>query len=106
VQTNRRIHIEVFGKTYTFETQADEKQAAKVGEFVCAMVEKAKKGLNASGGGKDVAVMALAAMSIANEYLKLKEDHDRLLRTVRQRSQKLLDQSEEVVSAGMESEKT
>lgn len=86
----RRVTIDVLGRKFTFETQADEERANEVARFVSERVDGVQKALGATSGGKDIAIIVLAAMGIASDFFALKDDHDQLVQTVKARSRKLL----------------
>jgi len=96
----QKVTINVFGEEFTFETQASQAQASQVAEYVAQQVQLAEVGLGgASGPKKKIAVMVLAAMGIAHEYMDLKADHEAFLERMKARSKEILRRVDETVAA-------
>ena len=86
------VTIDVLGRTFTFESHAEKDQAQKVADFVTERVNKTDAGFGRSAGmNREVAVMVLTVLGIANELLELKEGHQNFVGEIDKRSKRLLD---------------
>ena len=85
------LNIEILGQPFSFKTDSDASDAGVVAEYVVKSVEQAKKQCGQRVSAPDRwAIMVLASLNIANEYLELKKKHQKLLHDINQRSTHLL----------------
>ena len=88
---DRTLTIEVLGQPFTFKTDSNESDARAVAEFVAKSVEQVKLQCDHQVPQPDKrAILILAALNIANEYLRLKKKHQDTLEDINQRSANLL----------------
>jgi len=83
------IKIELFGSSYSFTFKAKEKfdRAQAVSSYVVEQVEKIGK--LAKGRGH-LDTMILAALNIANDYFTIKDNYEKLVNEVENRSHILI----------------
>jgi cell division protein ZapA (FtsZ GTPase activity inhibitor) len=85
------LTIEILGQPFAFKTDSDESSAKAVADFVVKSVDQARRQCAQKTLSPDKgAVLILTALNIANEYLDLKEKHQKLLHDIGQRSKNLL----------------
>lgn len=92
----QRLTIKILGRDYTFETQADEARAQEVAAYLSEQVEKVERSLGAATGGKELPVLVMAALGMANDYMALKAGHEDFVRAVGSWSQRVLARAESV----------
>ncbi len=86
------ITIELFGQSYSFNTEADVNTAKKVADLLVKEVDNVTKELEGKTSSMNkLALLTLAAMNIANEYIELKQNHSDLLHNISERSASLLE---------------
>ena len=87
------ITIELFGHPFTFKADKDVSMAKEVADFLVQEVSKIEGQLsNKSSTINKQAVLILAALNIANEYFKCKQNHKDLLEIVSDRTSGLLNE--------------
>ena len=86
----RILEIKIFGELYRFKAGKEDKHADKIAEFIVNKVEGVSdiKPLPNKDSNK-FAQLLLATLNICTEYFDLKEKHDDLLQTVKDRSSKI-----------------
>ena len=87
----RILEIELFGEQYRFKADTDDKHAEKAIEFLINKVNEV--GDIMALPKNDVnrfAQLLLATLNICNEYFDLKDSHDHLLRSIKDRSSKIV----------------
>jgi cell division protein ZapA (FtsZ GTPase activity inhibitor) len=82
----RRIKVGILGKEYVLDTWADEPHVEEVARHVNARCEEARRSALSSSAAT---VLALAALNIASDYLKIKESHQLLLDRIERQEAKL-----------------
>lgn len=92
----QRLTIRILGRDFTFETQTDEARAREVADYFAGQVEKVEKGLGAATSGKELPVLVMAALGMANDYMALKADHEDFVREVGAWSQRVLARTDSV----------
>ena len=87
------VTIELFGRPFTFKADKDVSTAKEVADFLVQEVSKIEDQLsNKSSTINKQAVLILAALNIANEYFKCKQNHKDLLEIVSDRTSGLLNE--------------
>jgi cell division protein ZapA (FtsZ GTPase activity inhibitor) len=87
------VKIELFGRPFTFKADKDVSTAKEVADFLVQEVSKIEDQLsNKSSTINKQAVLILAALNIANEYFKCKQNHKDLLEIVSDRTSGLLNE--------------
>ena len=87
------VTIELFGRPFTFKADKDVSTAKEVADFLVQEVSKIEEQLsNKSSTINKQAVLILAALNIANEYFKCKQNHKDLLEIVSNRTSGLLNE--------------
>ena len=87
------VTIEIFGRPFTFRADKDVSTAREVADFLAQEVSKIEDQLsNKSSTINKQAVLILAALNIANEYFKCKQNHKDLLEIVSNRTSGLLNE--------------
>jgi cell division protein ZapA (FtsZ GTPase activity inhibitor) len=87
------VTIELFGRPFTFKADQDVSMAKEVADFLVQEVSKIEDQLsNKSSTINKQAVLILAALNIANEYFKCKQNHKDLLEIVSDRTSGLLNE--------------
>jgi cell division protein ZapA (FtsZ GTPase activity inhibitor) len=85
------VTIELFGRPFTFKADKDVLMAKEVADFLVQEVSKIEDQMaNKSSTINKQAVLILAALNIANEYFKCKQNHKDLLEIVSDRTSVLL----------------
>ncbi|MBU0987289.1 MAG: cell division protein ZapA [Proteobacteria bacterium] len=85
------VTIELFGQPYTFKTESGVINAQEVADYLVKEVNKIQtQHSNKSSHVTKLATMILAALNIANENMKLKENHLDLLKDISERSADLI----------------
>lgn len=84
-----RIGIDLFGRTFTFETRADAGEARLAKEFVEGEVARVMSRMGGDVTGRELQAVVLAALSIAGDYLDLKKNHEAFRETVGERMARL-----------------
>jgi cell division protein ZapA (FtsZ GTPase activity inhibitor) len=82
----RRIKVGILGKEYVLDTRADDTHVEEVRRYVNAQCEEAKR---SAGSSSPATILALAALNIASDYLKMKESHENLLDRIEREEEKL-----------------
>ncbi len=86
------ITIELFGQSYSFKAEGDAKTAKEVADLLVKEVDNVTHELKGKTSGMNkIALLSLAAMNIANEYIELKQNHSDLLQSISERSASLLE---------------
>jgi len=81
-----QVKIAILGCEYTIETKEDEQRATEVAGFLekwCAEARKQRPGV------PSLTILTLVALHLAHQYLKLKDEHDALLRQIDRRVKSL-----------------
>lgn len=85
------VTIELFGRPFTFKAEKDVSTAKEVADFLVQEVSKIQDQLSdKSSNINKQAILILAALNIANEYFKCKQNHKDLLEIVSDRTSGLL----------------
>ncbi|MFP4477465.1 MAG: cell division protein ZapA [Desulfatibacillaceae bacterium] len=87
---DQRVSINVLGETITFETQVSAESAEEVARFVERRVQEVHDALGTKARMNKVAVMCLASMQMASEYIRLKEEHETFKSRVDNQTRSLL----------------
>jgi cell division protein ZapA (FtsZ GTPase activity inhibitor) len=82
----RRIKVGILGKEYVLHTRADEPHVEEVARHVNARCEEVRRNAASSS---PATILALAALNIASDYLKMKELHELLLDRIERQGEKL-----------------
>ncbi|MBI5845042.1 MAG: cell division protein ZapA [Deltaproteobacteria bacterium] len=90
----QRIGIELFGRTFVFETPAQEAEATKAKNLVEGEVAKILSRMGGDRAGKEILVVLMAALSLAGDYLELLGSHEALREEMKIRLEKLVEKSE------------
>lgn len=83
----RAITVEVAGQQFTFRTDADSAYVESLAKLVTDRIEEARRG---SRTVSTQALAIMAAMHLADEVAKARDEHKQLRRAVREKSQKIL----------------
>jgi cell division protein ZapA len=75
-----RVTVEIFGETYTLRGDDEQEAIIRVAEFIDVRMKKIARG-NLRQSPARVAV--LAALNIAEEYLRLEQDYKQLMKMVK-----------------------
>lgn len=85
------ITINIFGKPYTFKSDAKSEEAKEAAGILVREVEKTQKELSGqSPAVPKQTIIILAALNIASEYYKLGKKTDLLTNTISQRASRIL----------------
>ncbi len=77
----RMVDVRIWGQTFTVASEEKEDHLRRVAEIVDTKMREVSRGAGASGiSTVDVAI--LAALNIASEYQKLKDENDRVRRAI------------------------
>jgi len=82
----RRVKVGILGQEYVLHTRGDDAHVEEVTRYLNLRCEEARL---ATGASSPATVLALAALNIASEYLKMKESHERLLERIERQREKL-----------------
>lgn len=82
----RRVKVGILGQEYVLHTRGDDAHVEEVARYLNLRCEEARRAMGASS---PATVLALAALNIASEYLKMKESHERLLERIERQREKL-----------------
>lgn len=89
-----RISIELFGRSFVFETPAREAEADEAKNLVEGEINKILSRMGGDRVGKEILVVLMAALSLAGDYLEMRSSRDALREDVRVRLDKLATKSE------------
>ena len=82
----RRVKVGILGQRYVLHTRADDAHVDEVERYVNSRCEEARQ---TTGVSSPATILAVAALNIASEYLKMKESHDLLLDRIERQEEKL-----------------
>ncbi len=86
------LKINILGQPLTFKTDLDMSEAQAVADYLTQVFEKVKLQCSKKAVPSDQrALLVLTALNITNEYFDLKKRHEKLLRDLNHRSEKMLD---------------
>lgn len=77
----RMVDVRIWGQTFTVASEEKEEHLRRVADLVDRKMREVSKGA-AAGGVSTVDVAILAALNIANEFQKLKEESDSVRRAI------------------------
>lgn len=83
----KALEVEILGQKFTISSDADEGYMLKVADYVDQKMQELNGKVPKSVAKSNVAM--LAALNIADEYHRLKETHEGVLRRLNQLSDKL-----------------
>ncbi|MDR2861740.1 MAG: cell division protein ZapA [Syntrophobacterales bacterium] len=89
----RSFHIEIMGQQITVLSDANEETVEKVVQYVNGRIEEVVRGGNRLN---TLAIAALAALNIADELFKVKEENISMRRELEGKTQRLIDLIDEV----------
>jgi cell division protein ZapA len=81
------VKIEIFGQEYTIKSDADEHHVRMIANY---LNEKIDDIISNTDVTTRFNVAILAALNVAHDYFSLKEDHERLIEAVENRTKKLI----------------
>ncbi len=85
------ITIELFGQSFSFKTQIDAETAKEIADLLVREVDSVtQEHTGKTSGMNKLAILTIAAMNIANEYIELKRNHMILLENISSKSASLL----------------
>jgi cell division protein ZapA (FtsZ GTPase activity inhibitor) len=85
------FNIDILGQPFSFKTDSDASDASAAAEYVVKSVDQARKQCVQKTAAPDKwAILVLAALNIANDYIELQKKHQNLLQVIDQRSAHLL----------------
>ena len=87
----KTVTIELFGQPHTFKANSEVTKEKEVADFLVkevARVEDQQSGQ--SSNISKLAILMIAALNIANEYMELKRNYSNLMRDVTNRTSKLI----------------
>ena len=73
----RLVDVEIMGEKFTVRSDADDAEVRKVAGYVDGKIQEALKGGRAPLGKSSLVI--LAALNIAEEYHRLKDEHEAVL---------------------------
>ena len=82
----RRVKVGILGKEYVLHTQGDDAHVEEVTRYLNSRCEEARR---ATGASSPATILALAALNIASDYLRMKESHERLLERIERQQERL-----------------
>ena len=82
----RRVKIGIQGQEYVLHTRAADTHVDEVARYVNLRCEEARR---TTGASSPATLLALAALNIASEYLRMKESHELLLDRIERQEEKL-----------------
>ncbi len=89
---DQHVTIEIFGHPFTFKADKNISKAKEVAAYLVEEVAKVEQQLSdESTAISKRAILILAALNIANEYLEMKENQADLLEMMAQKTTGLLD---------------
>ncbi len=91
------ITIELLGQPFTFKAEEEASRAEEIADILEKEVARVEKQIN--NGELHVtkqAILALAALNIAGEYFKIKNNYSDLLMSVSKRTVNLIHQLDEI----------
>ncbi len=85
------VTIELFGQTHSFKAKSEVTKAKEVADLLVEEVSRIEdQQANQSSNMSKLAILMLAALNIANENMKLKRNHSKLLHDVTDRTTNLI----------------
>lgn len=93
----QRIGIDLFGRTFTFETQAEEGEALKAKSLVEGEIQKIQSRMGGDRTGKEITILVLTALSLAGDCLELQKTHEAMCNEFKIRLEKLVRLSDAIV---------
>jgi cell division protein ZapA len=88
------IDVEIFGQTYKIRGEADETHILKLARYVD---EKMREIVEATNTVDTLKVAILASLNIADEYLQLMKEYEKIENETRKRVEKYQDSLEEII---------
>ncbi|MGD9300969.1 MAG: cell division protein ZapA [Desulfobacterales bacterium] len=88
---DKTVTIELFGQPHTFKANSEVTKEKEVADFLVkevARVENQQSGQ--SSNISKLAILMIAALNIANEYMELKRNYSKLMQDVTNRTSKLI----------------
>jgi cell division protein ZapA len=82
----RRVKVGILGQEYVLHTQGDDAHVEEVTRYLNSRCEEARR---ATGATSSATILALAALNIASDYLRMKESHERLLARIERQQERL-----------------
>ncbi len=81
------VEINLFGEQYRFKAGPEDKHAEKVVAFILNKVDGAKDSMPLpNNDANKFAQLLLATLNICNDFFDLKDKHEDLLKTIKDRS--------------------
>ncbi len=85
------VTIELFGQTHTFKADSEVTKAKEVADLLVKEVARIEdQQLDQSSNMSKLTILMLAALNIANDHMKLKRNHSKLLHDVTDRTANLI----------------
>lgn len=95
----RIVEIKLFGEQYRFKAGPEDRHVELVVEFIMNMVEGAKDSMPLpNNDANKFAQLLLATLNICNDFFDLKDKYDDLLKTITERSTKISNKIETIIS--------
>jgi cell division protein ZapA len=77
------IKIDILGKIYSIKSEINEEKLKEVTEYLNKKVSEVSNQVNSSS---EINILILTALNIANDYLKIKNYKEELIRDIENRS--------------------
>ncbi len=74
-----QVRVSILGREFIINTREDRARTEKVAEFLNSYCEQIGQKLSSKSS---INIITLAALHIANDYLKIKEDYRRLVKKI------------------------
>ena len=82
----RRVKVGILGEDYVLHTRGDDAHVEEVTRYLNSRCEEARR---ATGASSPATILALAALNIASEYVKMKESYEQLLERIERQQDRL-----------------
>ncbi|MBU2490457.1 MAG: cell division protein ZapA [Proteobacteria bacterium] len=85
-----RVTIEALGKSYTFETRGESRQAEEAAGLASQIIRKVETSVGEAGGADKIALLVLAVLDAAGQLVAAGENHRQFVERIGARSGELL----------------
>jgi cell division protein ZapA (FtsZ GTPase activity inhibitor) len=94
----RILEIELFGESFKFKADAEDKYAEKVIDFLRGKVDYLNENNDLPKNEVNkFAQLLLVTLNICTEYFELKEQHDGMLKNIQVRSSKIVEKIDQTL---------
>ncbi len=82
----QQVRVAILGREYVINTKEDRLQTEKVADFVNQYCEEISRNLNSPSS---INTITLAALHIANDYFRVKEEYSKLVEKIERKAAEL-----------------